>query len=88
MEKTIKLKFKKLKNYKNHLDDWNHFTEDGQVGIYPEKIGKQKLVDFPLCFMEMTSRSEPKFESKSKPVKSIARQPNKMLKPFGTGKKD
>lgn len=87
MEKTIKLKFKKLKNYKNHLDDWNHFTEDGQVGVYPETIGKQKLADFPLCFTEAISKPEPR-RPDPKPAKSIARQPNKMLRPFGTGKKD
>ena len=81
MQKTIKLKFKKLKNYKNHLDNWNHFTEDGQVGEYPYDVGKQKLADFPLCFTEVHSRPEPR------PFKSITREPDKALKPFGTKKK-
>ena len=87
--RTIKLQFKPAKSHKNHLDDWNHFTKDGQVGEYPHEIGKQKLVDFPLNFTEYKQPAEPKKVAKPVPEqfekpKKVEDEPDKMLKAFKT----
>lgn len=82
--KTIKLQFRPAKGHKNHLDNWNHFTEDGQVGEYPEDIGKQKLIDFPLNFTEYRQPAAPKKKAKpmpwDKPEKKVEDEPDKMMK--------
>jgi hypothetical protein len=88
-ERTIKLQFKPSKSHKNHLDDWNHFTKDGQVGEYPYDVGKGKLADFPLNFTEYKQPAEPKKIAKpildpfEKP-KKVEDEPDKMMKTFRT----
>ena len=95
-EKMIKLQFRKVKSHLNHLDNWNHFTEDGQVGEYPEEIGKEKLADFPLNFTEYMGERAKK---KAKPVKlkkeepdqepkKVEEEPNKILKESETKTKE
>ena len=87
-QKMIKLQFKKVKSHLNHADDWNHFTEDGQVGEYPEEIGRQKLVDFPNSFTEYKQPEAPKKKAKPQPKKTIEEAPDKSLKESGTKKKE
>lgn len=88
-ERTIKLQFKPSKNHKNHLDDWNHFTKDEQVGEYPYEVGKEKLADFPLNFTEHKQSAEPKKTAKrtwaeKEEPKKVEDEPDKMLKAFRT----
>ena len=67
MGKMIKLQFKPAKSHKNHLDSHNHFTEEGQVGEYPEDIAKEKLADFPNNFSVYKQDVPPKKKA-SKPA--------------------
>ena len=86
--KTIKLQFKPAKGHKNHNDEWNVFTKDGQVGVYPEEIGKQKLIDFPLNFIEYNQPAPPKNKAKPLPgpaePKKVEEEPDKSLKGSST----
>ena len=78
-EKMVKLQFKPTKSHRNHLDDWNHFTQDEQVGEYPESVAKEKLADFPLNFKIYREQNAP--EKKAKPVVApVEEQPDKMDK--------
>ena len=84
----LNLQFKKYPGHLNHLDNWNHFTEDGQVGEYPEEIGKEKLADFPNNFVEYKQPEPPK-KVAAKPVlinvpKKPTQEPTKQMKSEGT----
>ncbi len=67
MSKTVKLQWKPTKSHNNHLDDWNHFTQEGQVGEYPEEIAKEKLADFPNNFVVYKAVEKPKKKAQPQP---------------------
>jgi hypothetical protein len=96
-EKIIKLQFKPTKIHKNHLDNYNHFTKEGQVGEYPEEIAKEKLADFPNNFIVYKQPAPPKITAKKLPgnpikdktnqPKKVEDEPDKMMKEEQTKKK-
>lgn len=86
--RKIKLQFRPAKGHTTHLDDWCHFTQDGQVGEYPYEIGRQKLQDFPLNFIEWKQPTTPKKKAKQFEPKKVKEEPDKSLKESGTETKD
>lgn len=86
--RTIKLQFRPAKGHKNHLDDWCHFTQDGQVGVYPYEVGRKKLIDYPLNFTEWKQPTIPKKKAKQIEPKKVEEEPDKALKGEGTKTKD
>ena len=98
MEKVINLQWRPTKSHKNHLDNWNHFTEEGQVGEYPEDVAKEKLADFPDNFVEYkqpapaTKKAKPQpgnpiKDEKPEEPKKVEDEPDKALKDANTKRK-
>jgi len=71
----MKLQFKSTKSHRSHYDDWN-VLKDGEIGEYPDDIGKDKLRDYPNNFIEFKPKKE-----KVKPDESIVEKaPDKSMK--------
>ena len=87
-EKLVKLVFDPSKSHRTHNDEWNVFTEKGQVGEYPESVAKEKLADFPLNFKVYREAIEPEKKAKPQPKpieeeeqpKKVKDEPDKMDK--------
>jgi len=79
----MKLQFKSTKSHRNHYDDWN-VLKDGEVGEYPDDVGKEKLIDFPLNFSEFKPKEVKPTREKPDEVKqdeSVAEKaPDKSMK--------
>lgn len=93
-EKTVKLRFKATKFIHIQNDAYN-VLRDGEVGEYPDEIGREKLKDFPDNFelvkgsREDKGDKDVKIESKTKSEveNKIDSAFDKMLDPSITKKK-
>lgn len=74
----MKLQFKATRSHRNHYDNWN-VLKDGEVGEYPDDIGKEKLQDFPLNFTELKPKRE-KVKEVKQDESAAEKAPDKSMK--------